>query len=148
MFDLDFGRVGLATCFDMNFMEAWAELDRARVDVVFWPSAYGGGMPIRAYSALYRFAIVPAGWGDITLAGGIVAPDLKQEKPNLFTGKRHLFFFFSVRALLLAASRLSGVVASNSIPHSHGCTMMAIFNYQCKAFARASALSTPPFAFF
>ena len=90
VFDLDFGRVGLATCFDMNFMEAWAELDRARVDVVFWPSAYGGGMPIRAYSALYRFAIVPAGWGDITLAGGIVAPDLKQEKPNLFTGKRHL----------------------------------------------------------
>ena len=102
MFDLDFGRVGLATCFDMNFMEAWAELDRARVDVVFWPSAYGGGMPIRAYSALYRFAIVPAGWGDITLAGGIVAPDLKQEKPNLFTGKRHLFFpfflFFCPRA--------------------------------------------------
>jgi len=94
VFDLDFGRVGLATCFDMNFMEAWAELDRARVDVVFWPSAYGGGMPIRAYSALYRFAIVPAGWGDITLAGGIVAPDLKQEKPNLFTGKRHLFFLF------------------------------------------------------
>merc|ERR1712232_1520725 len=85
VFDLDFGRVGLQTCYDMNFMDTWHELYAKRVDLVFWPSAYGGGLPIRGYAALYHYSIVPAGWGDITGPDGQVVPDLKQEAPNLFT---------------------------------------------------------------
>ena len=49
-FDTEFGRVGLQTCFDMNFMDTWHELYAQHVDIVFWPSAYGGGMPIRGRS--------------------------------------------------------------------------------------------------
>jgi hypothetical protein len=45
----------------MNFMDTWHELYAQHVDIVFWPSAYGGGMPIRAYAKLYHYAIVPAG---------------------------------------------------------------------------------------
>jgi len=85
IFDLDFGRVGLQTCFDMNFMDTWHELYAKRVDIVFWPSAYGGGMPIRGYAALYHYYIVPAGWGDITGPDGQVVPGLKQEVPYLWT---------------------------------------------------------------
>jgi predicted amidohydrolase len=40
-FDLDFGRVGVQTCFDANFMDTWHELYAQNADIVFWPSAYG-----------------------------------------------------------------------------------------------------------
>ena len=40
----------LQTCFDMNFDDTWHQLYAANVDLVFWPSAYGGGMPIRGYA--------------------------------------------------------------------------------------------------
>ena len=34
----------------MNFDDTWHQLYAANVDLVFWPSAYGGGMPIRGYA--------------------------------------------------------------------------------------------------
>ena len=37
-FDLDFGRVGVQTCFDMNFVEGWQQLYASNVDLVFWPA--------------------------------------------------------------------------------------------------------------
>ena len=37
------GRVGFLTCYDANFAESWHALYAARVDLVLWPSAYGGG---------------------------------------------------------------------------------------------------------
>ena len=42
------------------------------------------GMPLRAYAALYHFAIVPAGWGDITDQTGRVAADLSQPSADVF----------------------------------------------------------------
>jgi predicted amidohydrolase len=81
-FDLDFGRVGLQTCFDMNFDDTWHQLYAANVDMVFWPSAYGGGMPIRGYAALYHYNIVPVGWGDITDITGQVAQGLTAVVPQ------------------------------------------------------------------
>ena len=42
-------------------MDTWHQLYAANADIVFWPSAFGGGMPLRAYAQLYHYAIVPAG---------------------------------------------------------------------------------------
>jgi len=81
-FDLDFGRVGLQTCFDMNFDDTWHQLYAANVDLVFWPSAYGGGMPIRGYAQVYHYNIVPVGWGDITDITGQVAQGLHAVVPK------------------------------------------------------------------
>eukprot|EP01052_Picozoa_sp_SAG31_P011575 SAG31_NODE_658_length_13104_cov_4.409919_6_plen_443_part_00 len=81
-FDLDFGRVGLQTCFDLNFMDTWHQLYAANADIVFWPSAFGGGMPLRAYAQLYHYAIVPVGWGDITDNAGQVAEGLHAVVPE------------------------------------------------------------------
>ena len=55
------------------------------MDIVFWPSAYGGGMPIRGYAKLFHYNIVPAGWGDITDTRGLIADGQKQEAPGIFT---------------------------------------------------------------
>lgn len=61
------------------------ELYAQHTDIVFWPSAYGGGMPIRGYAKLFHYNIVPAGWGDITDTRGLIPPDHKQEAPGIFT---------------------------------------------------------------
>ena len=45
---------------------------------MFWPSAYGGGYPLRAYSSLYGYRIVPAGWGDVRDITGEVVDGLER----------------------------------------------------------------------
>lgn len=66
-------------------MDTWHELYAQHVDIVFWPSAYGGGQSIRGYAKLFHYNIVPAGWGDITDTRGLVASDQKQEADGIFT---------------------------------------------------------------
>ena len=73
VFGLDFGRVAMLTCFDMNFQEAWMSAYAQGVDVLLWSSAYGGGLNMRAYAALFGLRIIPAGIGDITDITGRVA---------------------------------------------------------------------------
>jgi beta-ureidopropionase len=64
-FDTDCGRISILTCFDLNFAELWHEADSQNAEIVFWPSAYGGGMPLNAFAMLYHYYIVPVGWGNI-----------------------------------------------------------------------------------
>jgi len=64
-FDTDFGRISILTCFDLNYPELWHRCDDLDVDIVFWPSAYGGGSPLNAYAILYHYYIVPVGAGNI-----------------------------------------------------------------------------------
>ena len=65
VFDTDFGRISILTCFDLNFPELWHACDVKDVDIVFWPSAYGGGSPLNAFAILYHYYIVPVGAGNI-----------------------------------------------------------------------------------
>ncbi|OHB76530.1 MAG: hypothetical protein A2Z25_03085 [Planctomycetes bacterium RBG_16_55_9] len=83
VFDTDFGRIGILTCFDLNFPELWHECDAKDADIVFWPSAYGGGSPLNAFAILYHYYIVPVGAGNIMDITGepvenIETPKLKQ----------------------------------------------------------------------
>lgn len=65
VFDTDFGRISMLTCFDLNFPELWRKCDELGVEVVFWPSAYGGGSPLNAYAILHHYYVVPVGAGNI-----------------------------------------------------------------------------------
>ena len=58
VFETDFGRVAILTCFDAQFPEVWQQAAAAGADLVLWPSAYGGGRPIAAYAALYNYPVV------------------------------------------------------------------------------------------
>ena len=74
-FDLDFGRISVFTCFDINFSELWSEADIKGADIVFWPSAYGGGMPLTGYAMSHNYYIVPVGKGNmIDITGQPVTP--------------------------------------------------------------------------
>ena len=38
-FDLDFGRIAVLVCFDINFAELWLQAEGLGADLVVWPSA-------------------------------------------------------------------------------------------------------------
>ncbi|UCG57716.1 MAG: carbon-nitrogen hydrolase family protein [Phycisphaerales bacterium] len=83
-FDTDFGKIGILTCFDLNFPELWQQCDALDVDIVFWPSAYGGGSPLNAHAILYHYYIVPVGAGNIIDITGKAIEDLEKPRPKQF----------------------------------------------------------------
>jgi hypothetical protein len=62
VFDTDFGRVGLAICFDRNWPDMWQELHDDGAELVCWISAYEGGFPLQAYAWQHQFPIVTSVW--------------------------------------------------------------------------------------
>jgi len=62
VFQLDFGRIGCQICFDLGFPETWEELKSKGAEVVFWPSAYDGGFPLRLHAYLHSYYVVSAVW--------------------------------------------------------------------------------------
>ena len=54
----DFGTLGSAICFDVNFHQVWADLADAGVDIVIWPSAYAGGEILRSYAQIHHYHVL------------------------------------------------------------------------------------------
>jgi predicted amidohydrolase len=42
VFDLDFGRIGIQICFDIQWRDGWDALGKKAPDIIFWPSAFSG----------------------------------------------------------------------------------------------------------
>lgn len=53
-------RVGAAVCFDVNFPQVAAELERQKARVVFWPSMFWGGQLLQHWALRYGFFVVVA----------------------------------------------------------------------------------------
>jgi hypothetical protein len=83
-FDTDFGRISILTCFDLNYPELWLQCDALDVDIVFWPSAYGGGPPLNAFAILYHYYIVPVGAGNIIDITGKTFEKVEKPRPKQF----------------------------------------------------------------
>lgn len=58
VYQADFGRVGFATCYDVNFPEVWRRLDDKLAELVIWPSAYSGGTSLQAHAIAHHYYIV------------------------------------------------------------------------------------------
>jgi predicted amidohydrolase len=56
--DTDFGRLGLAICYDIGWPEYWADLARLGAELVVWLSAYDGGFPLSYYAWNHHYQIV------------------------------------------------------------------------------------------
>ena len=56
----DFGRVGMAICFDVNFPAVWQDLADQGAELVIWPSAYSAGSSLQAHAINHHFYIVTA----------------------------------------------------------------------------------------
>ena len=55
---LDFGKIGLAVCFDANFPGVWQNLRDQGAELVVWSSAYSAGSQLAAYSLIHHYPIV------------------------------------------------------------------------------------------
>ncbi len=56
--DTDFGRFGLAICYDIGWPAHWDDLRRLGAEMVVWPSAYDGGFPLQAYAWTHSYYVV------------------------------------------------------------------------------------------
>jgi hypothetical protein len=84
VFETDFGRICMLTCFDLNYPELWQKCDDLDADIVFWPSAYGGGSPLNAFAILYHYYIVPVGAGNIMDITGRPVEPVEKPLPKQF----------------------------------------------------------------
>lgn len=62
VYQADFGRVGIAICFDANFPEVWKSLADQGAELVVWPSAYSAGTTLQAHALNHHFYIVTSTW--------------------------------------------------------------------------------------
>lgn len=58
VFETDFGKVGMAICFDANFPEVFKRLSVGGAEIVLWSSAYSAGTSLQAHAINYNYIIV------------------------------------------------------------------------------------------
>jgi hypothetical protein len=58
IYEADFGRVGMAVCFDANFPEVWKLLSDHGAELVLWPSAYSAGTTLQAHALNHQYYII------------------------------------------------------------------------------------------
>lgn len=79
----DFGTLGSAICFDVNFPQVWADLADAGVDLVVWPSAYAGGQILRSYAQIHHVHVLTCTQaGDSRLYDPIGAEIAPEDRPS------------------------------------------------------------------
>lgn len=84
----DFGLLGFATCFDVNFPEVWKRLADKGAEAVIWPSAYSAGTSLQAHAINHHFYIVSVTQNSDCLVYDITGEKLfyqKSEKLNVAT---------------------------------------------------------------
>lgn len=84
VFDTDFGRIAILTCFDANFDEVWQTAERKGAEIVFWPSAYGGGMPLNGFAMIHNYYVVAVGRGNMIDLMGRTIEDVEKPRPQQF----------------------------------------------------------------
>lgn len=62
VYDADFGKVGLAICFDVNWSPLWKRISDHGAELVIWPSAYSAGRSLQAQAISYNYYIVSSTW--------------------------------------------------------------------------------------
>ncbi len=58
VFETDFGRVGAQICFDIQWDDGWNQLRQAGAEIVFWPSAFGGGNMVNTRAWQNQYCVV------------------------------------------------------------------------------------------
>ncbi len=66
VFKTDFGVIGIQICSDSFFDEGWRKLKEQGAEVVFWPSAFGGGKMLNARSWQNQYVVVTSTRAGIT----------------------------------------------------------------------------------
>ncbi len=82
VYDVDFGRIGLCICFDLNFGDTMEGLGRAGAEAVFFCSMYRGGLQLRMWAfqlAAFMVSAITGELGMIVDRGGEVLAESTSE---------------------------------------------------------------------
>ena len=80
VYHADFGRVGFAICFDVNFPEVWKSLADKGAELVVWPSAYSAGTTLQAHALNHHYYIVTSTLSRDAIAYDITGEELLNQK--------------------------------------------------------------------
>lgn len=58
VFKTDFGVIGVQICFDIEWMDGWRKLHQAGAEIVFWPSAFAGGIMVNTKAWQNKYAVI------------------------------------------------------------------------------------------
>ena len=78
----DFGRLGLAICYDVNWAPLWQRLSDLGAELVIWPSAYSAGRTLQARAIDYSYYVMSATWVPDCLVFDIDGEQLVYNKAN------------------------------------------------------------------
>jgi len=92
----DFGRVGLAICFDVNWAPLWQRLSDFGAELVVWPSAYSAGRSLQARAIDYNYYVMSATWTPDCLVYDIDGEQLLYEHNNRSNGINVTRFTFDL----------------------------------------------------
>ena len=96
VFQADFGRVGLAICFDVNWAPVWERLSDLGAELVIWPSAYSAGRSLQARAIDFNYYVMSATWVPDCLVFDIDGEQLLYEHNNLSDGTNVTRFTFDL----------------------------------------------------
>jgi len=82
VYEADFGRIGMAVCFDVNFPEVWQRLADNGAELVIWPSAYSAGTSLQSHAINHHYYIVSTTQTVDCLAYDITGREILYEKSN------------------------------------------------------------------
>lgn len=81
-YQADFGKLGMAICFDIDFPEVWRRLADLGAELVVWPSAYSGGNALKAHALQHHYYIVTATQAPDCTVFDITGEELLHEKSD------------------------------------------------------------------
>ena len=86
VYQTDFGRIGLAICFDVNWAPLWEGMSNLGAELVIWPSAYSAGRSLQARAVNYNYYIVSSTWVPDCLVFDMDGEQLVYDKENRGNG--------------------------------------------------------------
>jgi predicted amidohydrolase len=78
--ETDFGRLGIAICFDVNFPDVWQALATGGADLVVWPSAYSAGRALQAHALNHHYYILTSTFTRDCIVYDITGEEILYEK--------------------------------------------------------------------
>ena len=84
VFDTDFGRIALLTCFDANSTKFGRRPSARGRRLVLWPSAYGGGIPLNGYAMIHNYYVVAVGRGNMIDIFGKTIENVEKPRKDQF----------------------------------------------------------------
>ncbi|MCL2158652.1 MAG: carbon-nitrogen hydrolase family protein [Oscillospiraceae bacterium] len=82
VFETDFGRVGMAICFDANFPEVFKRMSLGRAEIILWSSAYSAGMSLQAHAINHNYVIVTSTLCSDCIVYDITGQEVYYQKKN------------------------------------------------------------------